>query len=209
MKRGSYLLIFIAAFLTTVVFSACSGSTSSPKKERTAEEKSKQEGFEALDSKKAEYSAIPAKQQLSKEPYRKKQLLVFGFDPQEKGKGNAWRRNFFGTDKMGSTLYSKDYEALEFKLAKNPEEVGIIALIPECTSVDGGKYSSGGSSIAASKERCEVILIDPELSAVVYRKVFEAEMDSSKTVDSRQTSVTGRVDGKKIIEFLDSLKPMP
>jgi hypothetical protein len=197
--------VFIPILLFAVVFSACGGS-STPKKELTAEERKKMEGFDALDSKRAEYTAIPAKEQLAKEPYMKKKLLVFGYDPTENDKKYAWRRNYFGTDKMGSTLYSKDYEALESKLAKNPEEVGIIALIPECKSVDGGKYSTGGSSIAASKERCEVLLIDPELSAVVYRRVFEAEMDSSKTVSGGQTSVSSRVDGKKVIAFLDSIK---
>lgn len=207
MRTRSYLLVFVVTLLIAAVFSGCGGSSSRPKKELTAEEKAKQDGFEALDKKKAEYATIPAREQIAKEPYSKKKFLVLGFDPQEKGKGDPWRRNYFGTDKMGSTLYSKDYEALEFKLARNPEEVGIIVLIPECKSVDGGKYSAGGSSIAASKERCEVILIDPELSAVVYRRVFEAELDSSKTLDSGQTSVTGRVDGKKIIEFVDSIKP--
>jgi hypothetical protein len=205
MQRSNSWPVFIPILLFAVVFSACGGS-STPKKELTAEERKKMEGFDALDSKRAEYTTIPAKEQLAKEPYMKKKLLVFGYDPTENDKKYAWRRNYFGTDKMGSTLYSKDYEALEFKLAKNPEEVGIIALIPECKSVDGGKYSAGGSSISASKERCEVLLIDPELSAVVYRRVFEAEMDSSKTVSGGQTSVSSRVDGKTVIAFLDSIK---
>lgn len=161
MKGRNNLSIFIPVLLFTVVFSACSGS-STPKKELTGEEKQKMEGFDALDAKRAEYTTIPAKEQLAKEPYFKKKFLVFGYDPAENDKKYSWRRNYFGTDQFGATLYSKDYAALESKLAKNPQEVGIIALIQECKSVNAGKYSGGGSSVSASKEQCEVILIDPE-----------------------------------------------
>lgn len=199
---------FISILLVGVSFSACGGS-STPRKELTTEEKQKMAGFDALESKRAEYTTIPAKEQLSKEPYLKKKLLVFGYDPAESDKKYSWRRNYFGTDQFGGTLSSKDSADLEFKFAKNPDELGTIALIPECKSVSAGKYSGGGSSVSASKEQCEVILIAPELSAVVYRRVFEAEMDPSKTIGGGQTSVTSRVDGKKIIAFLDSLKPKP
>lgn len=211
MKKRSFIswCALLSVIISAFVLAACSGSASRPKKELTAEEKQKMEGFDALESKRAEYTTIPAKEQLVKEPYSKKKLLVFGFDPYEDDKKYAWKRNYFGTDKMGSRLFSEHYKDLEFKLATNPQEVGMIALIPDCKNVDGGKYSGGGTSVSASKERCEVILIDPELSAVVYRRVFEAEMDSSKTLGAGERSITARVDGKDIIKFLDSIKPRP
>ncbi len=192
------LLILVSGF----GFSACSSSTTSaPRKEMTAEEKNKLEGFEALDAKKAEYTAIPDKEQLAKEPYLKKKVLFLRFDPDENAESDKWKRNFFGTDKLGSSLYSKDYEKLEFRLANNPDEVGIIALMPECKSVSAGQYGS----TAAFQEQCELILVDPELSADVYRQTFTGELDDSKYV-SGETSVTARVDGNEIIDFLDKLQ---
>jgi hypothetical protein len=199
------LVIRIVFILTAVfsgfAFSACSKSASVPT-QVTAEDKQKMEGFDALEAKKAEYTAIPAKEQLSKEPYRKKSLLVYKFDPAEKEGKDKWRRNYFGTDKFGTTLFSKDYEKLESNLAKNPAEVGTIALMPECKQVHAGQYGS----TAAFQEQCELVLIDPELSAVVYRKTFVGEMDSSKSVSKSESSVMGRVNGNDIIDFLYALK---
>ena len=195
------MVFILAAVFLGFAISACSKSASVPK-ELTAEEKQKIEGFDALEAKKVEYTAIPAKEQLSKEPYQKKNLLVYKFDAAGKEATDKWRRNYFGTDKFGTTLYSKDYEKLESNLAKNPAEVGTIALLPECKQVQAGQYGS----TAAYQEQCELVLIDPELSAVVFRKTFLGEMDSSKSVSKSESSVTGRVNGRDIIDFLYALK---
>ena len=198
------LLIKVGFVLTAVVsgfvFSACSGgstTSSSLPKELTPEEKKAKEGREALEAKKAEYTTIPGKEQLAKEPYRKKKLLFYRFNKDFKDKPDPWVSYF-----DSSVSYATN-QKLEFILAKNPDEVGIIALLPECKDVKAGYYSGAAW---AFKEQCELILIDRELSAVVYRKIFEGELESSKTISKGESSVTAKVEHMKIVDFLDSLK---
>ena len=109
--------------------------------------------------------------------------------------------NDFGFDENSKTNDAKT--KLEYKFAESPDEVGTIALLPECKEVSAGSYTVGSSSIPATKERCELILIDRELSAVVYRKIFEGELDSIKTLYNAETSVTAKVDRMKIVDFLN------
>jgi len=193
------LIVVISGFL----FSSCSKSSTYTPVVLTEQEKREQEGRDALAAKKAEYTAIPAKEQLAKEPYRKKSLVFYRFD--KDNKDDKWSLNSFGTDKFGSSLYPAANKKLESKLAKNPDEVGIIALLPECKSVQAGQY---GSVAAAFMERCELVLIDRELSAVVYRKTFDGELDRSKSLGKDEKSVTAKVDGMQIVDFLDSLAPV-
>ena len=199
MNTGLILILVISG----LVFLACSKSSSYPPIVLTEQQKREQEGRDALSAKKAEYTAIPTKEQLAKEPYRKKSLIFYRFDKTQKD--DQWSVNDFGTDKFGSSISSEAKKKLEFKLAKNPDEVGMIALLPECKSVQAGQY---GSAAAAYKERCELILIDAELSAVVFRKTFEGELDSSKSLGKDERSVTAKVDGMRIADFLDSLIPI-
>ena len=196
------LLIRVGFVLTVVVsgfvFSACgSSSTSSPPKELTEEEKKAQEGREALTAKKAEYTTIPSKEQLSKEPYRNKSLLFYRIDPDAKVDSKDPWINYFPSE-VSKEANSK----LEFKLAENPDEVGTIALLQKCKEVEAGQY---GSLATAYKERCELILIDHELGAVVYRKIFEGEPDQIKTIRDGEKSVTAKVDQMEIVDFLDRL----
>lgn len=178
------------------VFSACDKSSApSPPKELTAEEKKAQEGREALAAKKAEYTTIPAKEQLAKDAYRNKSLLFYRADPDSKDE-KAWV-NYFPSE-----VSKEANEKLEFKLAENPEEVGTIALLPRCKEVKAGQY---GSAAWAYKEQCELILVDTELSAVVYRKIFEGEPEQIKTIKEGETSITAKVDQMKIVDFLDRL----
>jgi hypothetical protein len=195
------LLIKLGFVLTAVVsgfvFSACGSSyTPPPPKELTEEEKKAQEGREALTAKKGEYTTMPAKEQLAKEPYRNKKMLFYRADPDAKDSKDAWVSYF------PSEVSKEANEKLEFKLAKTPDEVGTIALLPKCKEVKAGQY---GSTAWAYKEQCELILIDTELSAVVYRKIFEGEPEQIKTIDKGETSVTAKADQMKIVDFLDRL----
>ncbi|HEX8250441.1 MAG TPA: hypothetical protein VF599_19860 [Pyrinomonadaceae bacterium] len=189
--------LILTAAASGFVFSACdSSSAPSPPKELTEEEKKATEGREALAAKKAEYTTIPAKEQLAKEPYRNKKLIFF------RQSKNEWV-NSFGFDENSKTIEANS--KMEYKLAKSPDEVGTIALLPECKEVSAGSYTVGSGSLPATKERCELILIDPELSAVVYRKIFEGELESIKTLYNAEKSVTAKVDRMKIVDFLDRL----
>ena len=186
-------------------FSACGGSsfsTTSTTPEMTEEQKKAKEGREGLTAKKAEYTTVPAKEQLAKEPYRNKSLIFF------RQNKNEWVMNDFGfgADSAGNTQTNEANSKLKFKLAEKPDEVGTIALLPECKEVSAGSYTVGSSAIPAYKERCELILIDPELSAVVYRKIFEGELDAIKTLYNAEKSVTAKVDRMEIVNFLDTLK---
>jgi hypothetical protein len=195
--------LLLSTAFTGLIFSACGKSSpASPPKELTAEEKRVIEGKKALWDKKAEYAKIPAKEQLAKEPYLKKGLVFYRFDKDKKGTPDEWQQNDFGTDKFGSSVSSEATKRLEFRLAQSPEEVGIVALMPECKSVRAGSYGSS----AAFQEQCEVVLVDPELQAVVYRKTFAGELDSSKYMSGKESSVTARVDGLTVADFLYSLK---
>ncbi len=199
-KVGVVLLVVVSGF----VFSSCGSSYNpEPPKELTGEEKNAIEGREALEAKKAEYTTIPAKEQLAKEPYRNKKLIFFRF------KKNEWvsMNDFgFGTDSSSISKTNEANTKLEYDLAKKPDEVGTIALLPECKEVSAGSYTVGSNSIPATKERCELILIDRELSAVVYRKIFEGKLESIKTLYNAENSVTAKVERMEIVDFLDSLK---
>jgi hypothetical protein len=195
------LLIKVGFVFTAVVsgfvFSACGSSSAPlPPKELTAEEKKAQEGREALAAKKAEYTIVPTKEQLAKEAYRNKKMLFYRADPDSKEGKEAWV-NYFPSE-----VSKEANEKLEFKLAGNPDEVGTIALLPKCKEVKAGQY---GSTAWAYKEQCELILIDTELAAVVYRKIFEGEPEQIKTIKEGETSVTAKVDQMKIVDFLDRL----
>ena len=185
-------------------FLACDSSSSTPSTptEMTEEQKKAKEGREALGAKQAEYTTLPAKEQLAKEPYRNKSLIFFRSDK------NKWVMNDFGfgTDSAGIQNSNEATTKLRFKLAENPAEVGTIALLPECKEVSAGSYTVGSNAIPAYKERCELILIDPELSAIVYRKIFEGELESIKTLYNAEKSVTAKVDRMEIVNFLDYLK---
>lgn len=198
---AALVMMFVGSF-----FLACgnSSSTPSPSPEMTEEQKKAKEGREALDAKKAEYTTIPAKQQLAKEPYRNKSLIFYRFNKDGKDEKDKWVMNDFGfgADSAGNTSTNEAATKLRFKLAENPDEVGTIALLPECKSVEAGQY---GSAAMAYKERCELILIDKELSAVVYRKIFEGEPESIKTLYNGEKSVTAKIDRMKIVDFLSYL----
>jgi hypothetical protein len=112
----------------------------------------------------------------------------------------------FGSDSAGVKDTNEAKSKLEYDFAENPDQVGTIALLPPCKEASAGSYTVGSGSIPASKERCELILIDRELGAVVYRKIFEGELESIKTLYNAEKSVTAKVDRMKIVEFLDSLK---
>jgi hypothetical protein len=202
MNKNFWAALGFAIIFSGLVFSACSKSTPAPAPVLTETEKREQEGKKALYAKKTELAKIPAKEQLVKEPYTNKKLVFYRYDKDKKGTAEEWQQNDFGTDKFGSSIYSEASKQLEFRLARSPEEVGIIAIMPECKSVSAGSYGSA----SAFQERCEVVLVDPELQAVVYRKTFEGELDGSKYVSSKESSVTARVDGMKIVDFLYTLK---
>lgn len=198
---NKHLLIKAGFVLTAVVsgfvFSACGSSSKPlPPKELTEEEKKAKDGREALEAKKAEYTTIPSKEQLSKEPYRNKKLLFYRVDPEDKDGKDQWISYF------SSEVSKEANEKLEFKLAKSPDEVGTIALLQKCKEVEAGQY---GSLARAYKEQCELVLIDTEMSAVVYRKIFEGEPDQIKTISKGETSVTAKVDQIEIVNFLDRL----
>jgi hypothetical protein len=195
-KIGFVVMAVVSGF----AFSACgnSSSSSSLPKELTAEEKKAKEGREALEAKKAEYTTIPAKEQLSKEPYRKKKLLFYRVDPDAaKDAKDPWISYF------PSSVSNDANSKLEFKLAKSPDEVGTIALLQKCKEVKAGQY---GSLATAYKEQCEMVLIDHALGAVVYREIFEGEPDDVKTISKGETSVTAKLDMIKVVDFLDRLR---
>lgn len=196
-----------AAFIITFALSgflACgdSSSTTSKPAEMTEEQKKAEDGRKALAAKKAEYTIVPAKEQLAKEPYRNRSLIFYRFDKDRKE--DKWVMNDFGfgADSAGNASTNEAATKLRFKLAENPDEVGTIALLPECKNIEAGQY---GSAAMAYKERCELILIDKELPAVIYRKIFEGEPESIKTIYNGETSVTAKVDRMKIVDFLSYL----
>lgn len=204
---AALVMIFVG-----LVFLACDSSSStsesSPSPGLTEEQKKAKDGREALDAKKAEFTTIPAKEQLAKEPYRNKQLVFYRFNKKATDEKDKWVMNDFGfgSDTSGVQNTNEAGTELRFKLAESPEEVGTIALLPECKEVSAGAYTVGSGSIPAYKEQCELILIDRGLSAVVYRKVFEGELDSIKTLYNAEKSVTANVDRMKIVKFLSYLE---
>ena len=196
------LLVLTIIFVITG-FLACGTSSTTSEPTKVPEEQNKAKaGREALEAKKAEYTTLPAKEQLAKEPYKNKSLIFF-----RKSKDEWVMNDFgFGADSEGVRNTNEASTKLKFKVAENPDEVGMIALLPECKGVSAGLYTVGSDSIPATKEQCELILIDPDLSAVVYRKNFEGELESIKTLYNAEKSVTAKVDRMEIVDFLSYLK---
>lgn len=205
MVKLSSLLILM---FVSVGFLACRGSDApETPPEMSTEQKEEQEGLEALRAKSAEYTTIPANEQLAEEPFKNKKLIFFRFSKGSKDEPGEWIMNDFGFGDSveGVRKAWETHSELDFKLAKKPTEVGTIALLPECKYVDAGSYTVDSGSIPASKEHCELILIDPELSAVVFRKIFEGKLESNVTLYNSEKSVIAEVDRMKIVDFLNSL----
>ena len=115
------LLIKVVFVLTAAVsgfgFSACGSSYKpEPPKELTEEEKKAKKGREDLAAKKAEYTTIPAKEQLAKEPYRNKNLIFFRLNKDE------WIMNDFGfdADSEATQILTKPKRSWSINLPKVP-----------------------------------------------------------------------------------------
>jgi hypothetical protein len=103
-------------------------------------------------------------------------------------------------------LYHDQPYQLKDLFAQAPDEVGTIALIPDCQLLSIGNYQvSAGYTLPGYIEKCELTLVDPAISAVVYRKQFAGKVEKEVKVDKGQNKIVGSVPRAEIYDFLTSL----
>lgn len=140
----------------------------------------------------AEFTRLPAKVQLAKEPYIKGKIVVYEKLLKIAEKDVTWTHytNF------GFNGYDYD-EKFKNIYAKTPEETQTVVL-NSCQQIKLGDYeiepTGGGDKrkLPGLGWKCGVTLIDRTIPAVVYRKTFESERSVLGPV------VLGKVYGKHI-----------
>ena len=187
--KRSALICLVTVWSTLILSCSLSSKSSAPDPEaqkRYANQK-------ALEAKTAEFTVMPTKVQLVKEPYLKGKIAFY-----RQLSGTWYLENF-------DDQY-KDKPKVQALFAQAPDEVGTIVLIPDCAQTKKGEYEvSAGYNLPAYIEKCEVSLIDPATSTVIYRKDFTGRLDKETKVDKTQSEVVGFVDKAEIYDFLTSL----
>ena len=105
-------------------------------------------------------TSVPAKTELTAEPYVKGKIAVF---------------QAFGTKGKDTNYVTQiaHFRELEEFYATTPEEVGTVALL-NCKTTQKGVYKTDdGKELPAQAEDCELTMIDRSKAAVIFRKMFE------------------------------------
>ena len=192
-KKQLPLMCLVAMWITIAL--GCSLSKSFSKSSAVdPEAQKKHEKRKALEDKTAQLATIPAKVQLVKEASLKGKLAFY-----TQAGGTWYLENF-------SDLYHDQPYQLKDLFAQAPDEVGTIALIPDCQLLSIGNYQvSAGYTLPGYIEKCELTLVDPAISAVVYRKQFAGKVEKEVKVDKGQNKIVGSVPRAEIYDFLTSL----
>jgi hypothetical protein len=147
--------------------------------------------------KEAELTKLPAKTQLTNEPYIKGKAVLYNqtLSLNDKAKGEKTRWNF-----DSQFFYEK------VPVAQNPGEVGTV-ILKKCYEIPLGSYEKQFTEekIPAYGWKCEVTIIDKTISAVIHRKTFQSQLKDSKPIgkDDKETRESPPI--IEIYKFLNSL----
>jgi len=130
-----------------------------------------------------EFSQVPSREQLTDQPYIKGRALVIT------------KRQEPSVMSMEDPIYWGSDKAKEL-MAETPEQVATVVVL-NYSKEAAGSYKIVGASggVSASREICEVVVIDRSIPAVIHRKTFRApDPVSSTSISHTQTEVVSSVD---------------
>jgi hypothetical protein len=158
---------------------------------------------DALKAKEKEYTTLPKKVQLTKEPYIKGKMVFYLASPSSMELQNP----------MLATGIGRGEDLLKDLLAASPNEVGTVVLIGNNTKTGGCKEipkanyknKETGEIMGSYIESCELTIIDLSIPAVIYRKNFEGSLKETMYARKDSGGIIGRIDYPDVYSFLASL----
>jgi hypothetical protein len=203
------LTIICLIVIISAVILGCAGRSNSNTNSNTTVNSSVSEADrerwrneDALKAKEKEYTTLPKKVQLTKEPYIKGKMVFYLASP-----GFMELQNT-----MLATGIGRGEDLLKDVLAASPKEVGTVVLIGNNTKTGGCKEipkadykdQETGEIMRSYIESCELTIIDLSIPAVIYRKNFEGKL-KDREYARKDTGIIGRVDYPDVYSFLASL----
>ena len=212
LNNKSVLVPLACAVICAASFSGCvKRSTSQGEYKRPLSAKEEADiaamrKLEALKAKSSEYLALPAKVQLTTEPYINKKIALFKTWQGSQGPDQELQNYYASFNLPGE-------EAINEALAKSPDDVGTIVLVEDntkekgCKEIPKGNYKDPetGDIYGGYVEVCELTIIDHQIPAVIFRKKFEGKLDDKEYVRKDAGRILGRVDYAEVYKFLTGL----
>lgn len=206
-QTNKLMLIFCIAILGTMILGCSLFKFAQPPKNTpppsgvTDADRERWENMDAFKAKLKEFTTLPPKVQLTKEPYLKGKIVLY----------KIWKT---GADFQNeSILYaSSPYEEkIKDFTAKAPDEVGTVILFEDNTKTEGckeirkGSYTVEGKILPGYVESCELTIIDLTIPAVVYRTKIEGKLDKTEFVEKGSGEVLGRIENSQVYDYLSGL----
>jgi hypothetical protein len=145
-----------------------------------------------------EFTTLPAKVQLTKEPYIKGKVAPYfqsvSLEKKAKNEKALW---VFNTN----AVYERKYS-----LAGSPEDVGTV-ILQRCEEISMGNYLKGFTEekIPAYGWKCEITIVDRTIPAVIYRKTFQTELGKAEITGKDDNKISGPPPFIAMNEFLAAL----
>ena len=156
--------------------------------------------YELFQPKAAEFSKLPAKVQLTSQPYIKGKAVYYlqriTLKDKSEKKPTGWIYNEFPPFPLAI-------------IAKTPEEVETV-ILEKCDEISLGSYARGNlggkaETIPAFGWKCEIAIVDKTIPAVVYRKTFQNKLEELKLISGSGKEDRAAPPTNEIGEFLKSL----
>ncbi len=146
----------------------------------------------------AEFVKLPAKAQISKQPYLKGKIVLYMSLVNFGDKDTVWSlENSFASPNSSEAK-------LQPIMAKTPEEVETVVL-RTCKQLKKGNYLAGGKTLPGYFWRCEVVIVDRSLEAVIGRKTFTGKLDDVVNISATATEIEGNMPLTEMAEYTSGL----
>jgi hypothetical protein len=154
----------------------------------------------AFAAKEAEFVKLPAKVQLTREPYLKGKAAFYFRDVETGKKDKYWILD----NKLNETLASGYETKIKDVTAQTPDEVETVVL-GQCRQLRKGELVVPGKIIPRYIWRCEVTIVDRTIGAVIHRKTFESRLEKEAPVNNDADKIEAPVPYSEIYGFLGGL----
>ena len=146
--------------------------------------------------KKTELTKLPAKTQLTNEPYIKGKAVLY-YQTLSLKKAEAENTPW---------VFDQQLSYKRVPAARNPEEVGTV-ILRKCSEISLGSYEKQitEEKIPVYGGKCEVTIIDKTISAVIYRKSFQTQLNDHKIIGKDDKEIRESPPYIEIYNFLESL----
>jgi hypothetical protein len=159
----------------------------------------------AFEGKEKEFRKLPAKVQLTAQPYIRGKAAFYSNDV-ELGEDTYWM-----LDNVLSGVFSSFDVKIKDVTAQAPDEVETVVL-RNCRQARKGSYriytketDSTIKTVPAYIWRCELTIVDRTLSAVIHRKKFESKLDKNISASGYESEVDAGIPYDEIYNFLGEL----